>query len=223
MAACKLRAGDTFLPAMRACAGLLVAVLLSGRAVASPASCPSPRSATVEVAPWVAVGGGVRHEGDRTVGIGHLALDTGVTFPLHELVRGGAWVAGGTVDFRAFDVGGGARLELLTSELDGSHSGLFGVTGRYALVVDGGFGTRLEGEPSFVARLSAGFVAPNRLYHLYQFDCACEDAPCRPDRGLVSGARPFVALNRSLSGTRTEITFGIEFEAIGAGWWFGSL
>lgn len=209
---------------MRACRGLLVAILLPGRALAASASCPSPRSATVEVAPWLAVGGGVRHEGGRTIGIGHLALDTGVTFPLHEHVRGGAWVAGGTVDFGAFDLSGGMRLELLTSELDGSHSGLFGVTGRYALLLDGGLGTRLgDGDASFVARISAGFVAPNRLYHLYQFHCACDEAPCRPDRGLVSGARPFVALNRSLSGARTEVTFGIEFEAIGAGWWFGSL
>ncbi len=208
---------------------VLVAVTLLPRAALALGSpqelCEGGRAATFEIAPWIAAGGGVRLLDGRTTGIGLLALDTGLTFPLHERVRGGAWVAGGTVDFRSFDASFGARLELLTSELIGSHSDLFGVTGRYALVLDGGVGTRFGEGEFFAARISAGFVAPNRLYHLYQFQCACEDqAPsCRPQRGLVSGARPFVAMNRSLDGVRTEITFGLEFEAIGAGWWLGSL
>lgn len=218
---------------MRVSASLgVAAVLVTSAADARPEpSCHEEQAATLEIAPWIAAGGGVRRAEGRTTGIGTLALDTGLTVPLHEHVRVGAWGVGGTVDFASFDVAGGVRLELQENGFVGSYSKLFGVTGRYSLLLDGGVGTRLGGvgDGPFVAtRLSLGFVAPNRLYHLYQFHCACEPAPdqgparCRPARGLVSGARPFVALARSFDGARTEVTFGLEFEAVGAGWWIGT-
>jgi hypothetical protein len=226
-------------PAQRACLAFLCAVAL----VALPAPAYGARppeedckkgAAMFELAPWLALGGGVRRERDgHQRALGTVAMDAAVTIPVFTNLRVGAWASPGTVNFSSFDVVGGGRIELQTNELAGQYSNLFKVSGRWSLILDGGVGKRFgpsgnRGE-FFVARIAAGFTAPNLLYNLYQRaeNCRCEGGPieeespgvCRPNRGVIAGARPYVMLHRAFDASRTEVTAGLEFEVIGAGWW----
>jgi len=227
-------------PVQRACLAFLCAVaLVSLPARASTPPPPPPEddckkgAALFEIAPWLALGGGVRRERDgHQRALGTIAIDAAVTIPVFTNLRVGAWASPGTVNFSSFDVVGGGRIELQTNELAGEYSKLFQVSGRWSLILDGGVGKRFgpsgnRGE-FFVARIAFGFTAPNLLYHLYQRaeDCRCEGGPnegapgvCRPNRGVISGARPYVMLHRAFDASRTEVTAGIAFEVIGAGWW----
>lgn len=192
--------------------------------------CAKPGAARFEVAPWIALGTGVRARDGAQSALGTVAMDVGVTVPVLTKLRVGAWAAPGTANFSSFDAAGGARIELQTNDFNGTHSNFFGVNGRYSFILDLGgghrFGRELDRGPFWVARLAAGFTAPNLLYSLYgkASDCPCADEQgepglCRPAAGVVAGARPFVSVNRAFDGSRTDITAGIEFEAIGAGWW----
>jgi hypothetical protein len=204
----------------------------SGAAVREPSeSCPQG-AAIVEVAPWVTLGAGMRREHDGTQrGLGLVAANVAATVGVLSNLRVGAWVAPGTVNFSSFDAAGGARIELQTNEYASSYSGLFRVTGRYTLILDGGVGRRFGPSDNrgdfFTARIAAGFTAPNRLIGPYVHeDCsACSpdgnnaDEVCRHSYGITAGVRPFFALHRALDGSRTEFTAGLEFEPVGAGWW----
>lgn len=198
--------------------------------------CARPSTAMFELAPWAALGGGVRAtDGERVRGIGNVSLHAAATVPVARLVRAGAWFSPGTSDFASFDASAGGRVELHSNDADDEHVRLFGVGGRWTVLGDLGVGHRAGpkgNEGAFwVARVALGFTARNRLYNLYgAAPCHCdrddpnasEEPVCRPQVGLVSGARPFVALQRDFDGTRTEVTAGIEFELIGAGWWIGA-
>lgn len=194
--------------------------------------CDRPGAARFEVAPWLALGGGVRRSGDGSLSaIGTVALDVGVTVPVLTNLRVGAWGSPGTSNFTSFDAAGGGRIELQSNDFNDAHSNFFGVRGRYTLLIDGGAGHRFGREGNdgafYAIRIAGGFTAPNLLYHLYQKpNCDCtegdeqqEPKSCRPTAGVIAGARPFVSMHRAVDGSRTEITAGIEFEAIGAGWW----
>jgi hypothetical protein len=196
--------------------------------------CAKPSTAKIELAPWAAVGGGLRTAKGELKGIGNLSLHAAATIPVARLLRAGLWGAPGTSDFASFDASGGARIELHSNDADDEYLRLFGVGGRWTLLGDLGGGHRFgrEGnEGAFVvARIAVGFTARNRLYHLYgSTPCHCDSDPnvsnervCRPSLGLVSGARPFVTVQHALDASRTEVTAGIEFELIGAGWWVGA-
>jgi len=222
----------------------LVVILASSSALAPATAlayhrepeCARASTAQIELAPWAALGGGVRSaNGEGSSVIGTLAAHAGITVPVSRLVRAGAWSSPGTVDFRSFDLSGGGRIEFHSNDLDDEYFKLFGVGGRWTVLADLGAGHRFGRDDNqgafFVARIAAGFTARNRLGHLYGgVDCPCHDDDpnateakvCRPALGLVSGARPFVTVQRAFDGSRTEVTAGIEFEVIGAGWWVGA-
>ncbi len=203
------------------------------------------RAARLEIAPWVALGGGMRIDdaGQRAIGV--LAADAALTLPMISAHRIGWWTTPGTTDFASFDFPAGLRLELNSHELNQSHSDFFGVGGRYTASLDTGVGVRFGADGNrglfWRTRVAFGFTAPNRLYHLYgaQPVCRCERVDeqevqdvqdvqeprpkdCRPAMGEVSGVRPFVALQRAFDASFTEVTFGLSFETIGAGWWIGA-
>lgn len=189
-----------------------------------------PSTALVELAPWAAVGGGVR-AGDGVRGIGALTVHGAASLPISRLVRVGAWTSPGTVDFRSFDASAGGRVEWHSNDTDDTYVTLFGVGGRWTALADLGAGNRFgsadDRGPFLLARVAFGFTARNRL-GLYGSDCRSggEDQdgekPCRATIGLVSGVRPFVTVTRALDRDRTEVTAGLEFEVIGAGWWIGA-
>lgn len=192
-------------------------------------SCARPSTAFVELSPWAGVGGGLRFADGETKGIGNLSLHAAATVPVSRLIRAGAWGAPGTSDFRSFDASGGGRIELHSNDADNAYFKLFGVGGRWTVLADVGAGNRFGAHEGgfFVARVAAGFTARNRLLNLYgATPCHCDDESeehlCRPSLGLVSGARPFVSVQQAFDGSRTEVTAGIEFELIGAGWWIGA-
>lgn len=213
----------------------LVLLTSTARAVrpADEHECDRPGAARFEVAPWLALGTGVRSRDGTQTALGTMAMDVGITLPVAKHLRLGGWSSHGTSNFSSFDVAGGARVEAQTNDFNGEDSALFGVRGRYSFILDAGAGHRFgrEGDRGafFALRLAAGFTAPNLLYSLYgkppQCDCGSpNEAPglCRPTAGVVAGARPFVLFHRAVDGGRTEITAGIEFEVIGAGWWMFS-
>ena len=187
--------------------------------------CPEAGAALFEVAPWLALGGGFRRDRDGAQhAIGALAADAAITVPVFSWFRTGIWVAPGTTDFRSFDAAGGARLELQTNPLNGEHSNFFGVGGRKTLIVDLGGGHRFGANdgPFWVVRVAFGFTAPNLLYHLYPRTCPCdanESGPCRPTVGMTAGVRPWIAVQRAFDQSYTDVTAGLSFETIGAGWW----
>lgn len=216
--------------------GAFAAPVMGGvRRPETDGECARASTARFELSPWAALGGGVRAaNGDGARAIGTLAVHAGITVPVSPLVRAGVWSSPGTVDFRSFDGSGGGRIELHSNDADNDYWKLFGVGGRWTALADLGVGHRFgragnEGS-FFVARVAVGFTARNRLLHLYgETPCHCgeeqsanEERVCRPRLGLVSGARPFVTVQRAFDGTRTEVTAGIEFELIGAGWWVGA-
>ena len=102
---------------------------------------------------------------------------------------------------------------------------------RKAVFPVAGLGTRFGPSDNrggfFFARLVFGFTAPNRLYGPYAFPkgCACDydqqPPVCRPPFGVVAGVRPFVTFHRAFDASRTELTGGLSFEVVGAGWWLG--
>jgi hypothetical protein len=197
--------------------------------------CARASTAQFELSPWGAVGGGARFaNGDAPRAIGTLAAHAAITVPVARLFRAGVWTSPGTVDFRSFDASGGGRIEWHSNDADDAYFNLFGVGGRWTVLADLGGGHRFGAEGNrgefFVARLAFGFTARNRLLHLYgSTPCHCatndpnaEEKVCRPTLGLVSGARPFITVQHAIDGSRTEVTAGIEFELIGAGWWVGA-
>lgn len=236
-------------PWRRACVSFLSSAILAVLAPRSSAAIPRDEpeckrgAATFEIAPWLALGGGVRRErdGDQRA-LGTVAMDVAVTVPVLRNLRVGAWAMPGTVNFTSFDLAGGARIELQTNDFIEDDSKLFRVPGRWTLLFDTGVGNRFGprdnrgefvggtpgGDPRrefFLARIAVGFTAPNRL-GLYRDaeDCRCgnssDDEPlCRPRAGIVAGVRPYVAMQRAFDASRTEVTAGLEFEVYGAAWW----
>jgi hypothetical protein len=209
-----------------------ILILVPATASATPPpeyDCEKTGAARFEVAPWIALGTGVRGRDGAQSAVGTVAMDVGVTVPVLTNLRVGAWASPGTTNFTSFDASAGGRLEVQTNDFNGTHSDLFGVNGRYSFILDVGgghrFGREIDRGAFVVVRLAAGFTAPNLLYSLYgKAVCPCGDEQnepvmCRPAAGVVAGARPFISMNRAVDGSRTEIVAGIEFEAIGAGWW----
>ncbi|MGZ5971204.1 MAG: hypothetical protein ACXWP4_26215 [Polyangiales bacterium] len=182
-------------------------------------------AARIELSPWLAAGGGVRVlPGGETKGIGTLAIDAGFSLPVAEHLRLGGFIAPGTSNFGSFDASLGPRIELQTNSYESSFSKLFNAPGRYTFVIDGGVGHRFgPNDPFFVTRIAFGFTAPNHLDLYGRCECRSNEneheSSCRPKLGLVSGARPYLSLQRSFAGGFTEVTLGLEFETVGAGWW----
>jgi hypothetical protein len=178
------------------------------------------QAARIELSPWLQAGGGVRFQEGERRGIGTLAIDAALSLPVARHLRLGGFVAPGTSNFGSFDASLGPRIELQTNPYEETQSKLFNAPGSYSFVIDGGVGHRFgPNDPFFVARIAIGFTAPNRLDLYGRCTCTDNETSCRPKIGLVSGVRPYFSLQRAFAGGWTEVSLGLEFETIGAGWW----